>query len=92
VKTTLETSGEDVKTTLETSGEDVKTTLETGGNKYRSKSISTFCSAHSRKIFTQSFIMTFLGAKTTLETSGEDAKLHSKRVEKMRNYSRNECI
>jgi hypothetical protein len=31
VKTTLETSGEDVKTTLETSGEDVKTTLETSG-------------------------------------------------------------
>ena len=31
VKTTLETSREDVKTTLETSGEDVKTTLETGG-------------------------------------------------------------
>ena len=29
LKTTLETSGEDVKTTLETSGEDVKTTLET---------------------------------------------------------------
>jgi hypothetical protein len=31
VKTTLETSGEDVKTTPETSGEDVKTTLETSG-------------------------------------------------------------
>jgi hypothetical protein len=31
VKTTLETSGEDVKTTLETSGEYVKTTLETSG-------------------------------------------------------------
>ncbi len=31
MKTTLETSGEDVKTTLETSGEDVKTTLETSG-------------------------------------------------------------
>jgi hypothetical protein len=27
--------------------------------------------------------------KTTLETSGEDAKLHSKRVEKMQNYTRN---
>jgi hypothetical protein len=26
----------------------------------------------------------------TLETSGEDAKLHSKRVEKMQNYTRNE--
>jgi hypothetical protein len=31
VKTTPETSGEDVKTTLEASGEDVKTTLETSG-------------------------------------------------------------
>ncbi len=31
MKTTLETSGEDVKTTLETSVEDVKTTLETSG-------------------------------------------------------------
>ena len=31
LKTTLETSGEDVKTTLETSGENVKTTLETSG-------------------------------------------------------------
>jgi hypothetical protein len=31
VKTTLETTEEDVKTTLETSGEDVKTTLETSG-------------------------------------------------------------
>jgi hypothetical protein len=31
LKTTLETSGEDVKNTLETGGEDVKTTLETGG-------------------------------------------------------------
>ncbi len=31
LKTTLETSGEDVKNTLETSGEDVKTTLETSG-------------------------------------------------------------
>ncbi len=29
--------------------------------------------------------------KTTLETSGEDVKLHSKRVEKMPNYTRNEC-
>ncbi len=27
--------------------------------------------------------------KTTLETSGEDAKLHSKRVEKMQNDTRN---
>ena len=31
MKTTLQTSGEDVKTTLETSGEDVKTTLGTSG-------------------------------------------------------------
>jgi hypothetical protein len=31
------------------------------------------------------------GAKTTLETSGKDVKLHSKRVEKMSNYTRNEC-
>ncbi len=31
MKTTLETSGEDVKTTLETSGEDAKTALETSG-------------------------------------------------------------
>ncbi len=29
-------------------------------------------------------------SKITLETSGEDAKLHSKRVEKMQNYTRNE--
>jgi hypothetical protein len=28
--------------------------------------------------------------QTTLETSGEDAKLHSKRVEKMPKYTRNE--
>jgi hypothetical protein len=28
--------------------------------------------------------------ETTLETSGEDEKLHSKRVEKMKNYTRNE--
>ena len=28
--------------------------------------------------------------RTTLETRGEDAKLHSKRVGKMRNYTRNE--
>ncbi len=28
--------------------------------------------------------------KTTLETSGEDVKLHSKRVEKMWNYTQNE--
>jgi hypothetical protein len=28
--------------------------------------------------------------KFTLETSGEDGKLHSKSVEKMRNYTRNE--
>jgi hypothetical protein len=28
--------------------------------------------------------------KNTLETSGEDAKLHSERVEKTRNYTRNE--
>ncbi len=28
----------------------------------------------------------------TLETSGEDVKLHSKRVEKMWNYARNECV
>ncbi len=28
--------------------------------------------------------------KTTLKTSGEDVKPHSKRVEKMRNYTRNE--
>ncbi len=34
VKTTLETSGEDVKTKLETSGEDVKTTLVSGGEDY----------------------------------------------------------
>jgi hypothetical protein len=27
--------------------------------------------------------------KNTLETSGEDAKLHSKQVEKMQNYTRN---
>ncbi len=32
------------------------------------------------------------GRKTTLETSGEDVKLHSKRVEKMYNYTRNECV
>jgi hypothetical protein len=62
VKTTLETSGEDVRNTLETSGEDVRTTLETSGE----------------------------DVKTTLETSGEDLKLHSKRVEKMKNYTRNE--
>jgi hypothetical protein len=31
-----------------------------------------------------------LKRKTTLETSGEDIKLHSKRVEKMSNYTRNE--
>ena len=30
------------------------------------------------------------GDKTTLETSGEDVNLHSKRVEKMQNYTRNE--
>ncbi len=29
-------------------------------------------------------------SKTTLETSGEDPKLHSKRVEKIQNYTRNE--
>ncbi len=29
---------------------------------------------------------------TTLETSGEDVKRHSKRVEKIWNYTRNECI
>jgi hypothetical protein len=28
--------------------------------------------------------------KTTLETSGEDDNIHSKRVEKMINYTRNE--
>jgi hypothetical protein len=28
--------------------------------------------------------------KTTLETSGKDVKLHSKRVEKIRNYTQNE--
>jgi hypothetical protein len=28
--------------------------------------------------------------KNTLETSGEDRKLHSKRVEKIENYTRNE--
>jgi hypothetical protein len=28
--------------------------------------------------------------KSTLETSGEDVKLHSKRVEKIQNYTRNE--
>jgi hypothetical protein len=28
--------------------------------------------------------------KTTLDTSGEDAKLHSKRVKKMKNYTRDE--
>ncbi len=32
---------------------------------------------------------TTLRVKTTLETSGKDAKLHSKRVEKMQNYTRN---
>ncbi len=31
------------------------------------------------------------GDKTTLETSGEDVNLHSKRVENMQNYTRNEC-
>ncbi len=31
-----------------------------------------------------------LKGKTTLETGGKDAKLHSKRVEKIRNYTRNE--
>ncbi len=29
--------------------------------------------------------------KTTLETSGEDVKIHSKRVEKIWNYTLNEC-
>jgi hypothetical protein len=28
--------------------------------------------------------------KTTLETNGKDVKLHSKRVEKIQNYTRNE--
>jgi hypothetical protein len=32
----------------------------------------------------------WLAGKTTLGTSGEDVKLHSKRVERMRNYTRNE--
>ena len=32
----------------------------------------------------------FTTGQTTLETSGEDAKIHSKRVEKMLNYTRNE--
>jgi hypothetical protein len=29
--------------------------------------------------------------KNTLETSAEDEKIHSKRVKKMRKYTRNEC-
>ncbi len=33
---------------------------------------------------------TFIKVKTTLETSGEDIKLHSKRVGKILNYTRNE--
>ena len=38
VKTTLETSGEDVKTTLETSGEVVKTKLEMSGEDVKTTS------------------------------------------------------
>jgi hypothetical protein len=30
--------------------------------------------------------------KTTLETGGEVVKLHSKRVEKMQNYTQNKCF
>ena len=30
--------------------------------------------------------------KNTLETSGEDVKLHSRRVEKMYNHTRDECV
>ncbi len=51
VKTTLETSGEDVKTTLETSGEDLNTTLETsvvfsaGQERYRAITSAYYRSA-----------------------------------------------
>ncbi len=43
----------------------------------------------------QEFNFVICENKTTLETSGEDVELHSKRVEKMGNYTRNEwrrCI
>ncbi len=75
MKTTLETSGEDVKTTLETSGEDVKTTLETSVP----VDLSSFLTEQAptvSKIDKDT-------CKTTLETSEEDVKIHSRRVEKM---------
>jgi superfamily II DNA/RNA helicase len=33
-----------------------------------------------------------MGYKITLETSGKDVKIHSKRVGKMLNYTRKECV
>ena len=106
VKTTLETSGEDVKTTLETSGEDVKTTLETSWEDVPSAvswvggRVAPLARSPPREnqnyghysAWPRDHAMNWTEPeKTTLETSGEDVKLHSKRVEKMWNYTRNEC-
>ncbi len=104
-ETTLETSGEDVElhskrvekieTTLETSGEDVE---------LHSKRVENMCCTGqndrelykkiSRGTYTTPEIIAPEGenllCETTLETSGEDKKIHSKRVEKITNYTRTE--
>ena len=73
MKTTLETSGEDVKTTLKTSGEDVKTTLETSGENV--KITLETSGEHSETTLETSGE----DSETTLETSWEhsEAKLET---------------
>jgi hypothetical protein len=89
-KTTLEASGEDVKTTLETSGEDLKTTLETSGEDAKPEFFAWQRRVFLKQLFDGYTEWQHVWVETTLETSGKDVKLHSKRVEKMWKYTRNE--
>ncbi len=93
VKATPETSGEDVKTTPQTSVEDVKTTLETSGEDV---GFSVFVVNIVQCVFEIGLMhVTGLSDDVRMEfkeacTKSMGIEIHSKRVGKMENYTRNE--
>ncbi len=74
LKTTLETSGEDVQFTLGTSGE--LTDFHAHGTNF--PSLDNFAPTENK--LDTALIKQFTLGENTLETGGEDVKLHSKRV------------
>ncbi len=90
VKTTLERSGEDVKTTLRTSGEDVKTTLRTSGEDVKTTLETSQLSPQQLRPQPHHFAHHILQIAPPSIFRTLNLELHSKRVEKMKKYTRNE--